>query len=328
MRDDGLLDDTIIMVNDEPYSIWDRDLCRLNIDFIKRIDVDYFDYLLKVHMSAEDEGRASVALRTTLHHATETLFSLLGAFIQAPDCVYGWLAKCRNEQLRALLIRINKQDSTIFNKFSMKEISWNAISTLVFQNYSDDTNKNSATAMLFAKLWERLVSEYVDDNHISEYNSFKHGFRIRSGEIGFSLSIGFEKELGVAPPPSEMRVIGESKYGTIFLNVEPIGGNKNNLKVRRRTINWSIEKTILQLQLVWMSIVNVTSALKVINQIEGDERKFVKPTEDGDFERPWQYSPSITSFNIGNTIDEGQIIPLTKEELLKLIHEQQCKTAN
>ncbi len=54
----------------------------------------------------------------------------------------------------------------------MKEISWNAISTLVFQNYSSDTNKNGATAMLFAKLWERLVSEYVDDNHINEYNSF------------------------------------------------------------------------------------------------------------------------------------------------------------
>ena len=75
------------MVNREPYCLWDTDLIGRSREFLKGLDPEFFEYSLNVHLEARDQQRASVALRLALHHALETLFSLLGAYIQAPDLV-------------------------------------------------------------------------------------------------------------------------------------------------------------------------------------------------------------------------------------------------
>jgi hypothetical protein len=310
---------SIFVVNEEPYCIWEVDLLGRNIEFLGGIDTEYFDYVIKVHAEAEDEKRASIALRTALYHAMETMFSLLGAYIQSPDCVYAWIAKCSNKDLRELVEKVSSFRNDLFTKLQIDKVSWDNVAGSVFRYYLPDTEKNKKTAQLFASLWNRLAHEYTDSNHIDEYNSIKHGFRIHSG--GFALAIGLEHEYGVAPPPEEMKLVGKSEFGTSFFRVESIGEGKGNrsLRSRRISLNWKIERTILQLQLVSMSITNITSALKIANGVQPETCKFLRPQEDSGFEKPWSYSPGVTSFNMDFVISEDQVSSATKSELLKII---------
>lgn len=193
------------------------------------------------------------------------------------------------------------------------------MSESVFRCYLPGTEKNKTTAELFATLWSRLAHEYTDQNHVDEYNSIKHGFRIRSG--GFGLAVGLEHEYGVSPPPEEMKLIGNSAFGTTFFKVESIGEVKGNRSLisRKISLNWKIEKAMLLLQLVSMSITNITSALKITNGAQPGRCKFLRPEEDSDFNTPWSYSPGVTSCNINFVTPEDQVSPVTKQELLEIL---------
>lgn len=315
------LQNTIIVVNKEPYCIWEVDLEKRNLEFIEGIDVDYFEYLLNLHLNSEDEKRASIALRTTLHHAVETFFSLLGAYIQAPDCVYAWVAKCSNTELRSLVKRVADGDSSLFTKLNLERVSWESLAELVFQRYLPDTERAETTIKSFAKVWNLLANEFLDDKNIDEYNSLKHGFRVRSG--GFSLAVGIEHEYGVPPPSEEIQSLGGSEHGTTFIRLEPVGEIKNNrsLRSRKLSLNWKLEKVILQLQLVSASIVNIVSALKIANDIKASECKFSVFQEEDDYEKPWSFSPGVVSLNVDFSLDETKIIPLTKKQLMKILNE-------
>ncbi len=310
---------SIFVVNEEPYCIWEVDLPGRNNEFLDGIDTEYLDYLLKVHVEAEDEKRASIALRGTLHHAMETMFSLLGAYIQAPDCVYAWIAKCSNKNLRELVVKVGASRNDLFTKLNIENVSWSSVADSVFRCYLPETEKNKKTAQLFATLWSRLAHEYTNSNHVNEYNSIKHGFRIRSG--GFALAVGLEHEYGVSPPPEEMKLIGKSDFGTTFFRIESIGKGKGNrsLRSRRTSLNWNIEKTILILQLVSMSVKNITSALKIANGAQPGTCKFFRPQEDSDFDKPWSYSHGVTVCNMDFVISEDQVASVTRSELLKTV---------
>lgn len=310
---------SVFMVNEEPYCIWEVDLPERNREFLDGIDTEYLDYLLKVHGEAEDEKRASIALRSGLHHGMETMFSLLGAFIQAPDCVHAWIAKCSNKELRNIVKKIDGRNNKLFTKLNIDPVSWEGVASAVFNSYKPHTEKNKTTSHLFATLWRKLAHEFVSSDHIDEYNSIKHGFRIRSG--GFALAVGLEHEYGIAPPANEMKLIGKSDYGSTFFRVEPVSNGKRNrsLRSRRISLNWSIERTMLLIQLVAMSINNITSALKIINGANSGTCKFIRPQEDADFEKPWSYSPGVTSCKLDFILPEDQIRSVTKSELLELI---------
>ena len=317
------MNNTIIVVNDEPYCIWEHDLKGRNNEFLESIDVEYFDYVLNTHLSTEDEKRAAVSLRMSFHHALETMFSLLGSYVQAPDCAYAWIIKCSTTDLREVVRRINQGDKTLISKLKLADISWRAIAELIFSCYMPGTEKNKITTELFAQLWQRLAHEFLDKSYIDEYNSLKHGFRIRAG--GFGLAIGLEHQYGVPPPDDEMKLIGHSEYGASFFRLESIGLEKKNrsLRSRRISLNWKIEKITLLIQLISMSINNVTSALKFVNGYSPASLKFTRPTEDDDFEKPWLYSPGVISFNIDSTIDESRVVSTTRKGLLERLKREE-----
>jgi len=312
------MDNSMFFVHDVPYCLWEVDLRQRNMQFLDGINTDYFDYLIDVHIQASDKKNSSIALRTSLHHSIETLFSLIGGFFQAPDCIYAWIAKCSNNNLRDLIKKINESPKKWFNKLKLNSVSWEAIAKAVFQCYVPNTEKNKQTVTQFCHLWKRLANDFLDQDHIDEYNSIKHGFRIRSG--GFALAVGLEHKEGVAPPPEEMKLLTNSEFGTSFFKIEQIGNGKDNRSVRSRaiTLNWTIEKTILMTQLVSMSIKNVTSALKILNGIKPSECKFLRPVNDSDFEKPWHFSPSISSCTFDFMIPEDNIVSVTK----KMIYEE------
>lgn len=319
------MDNVIIVVNDEPYTIWDVDIAERNQEYLEAIDVDYFQYLNETYQKSDDEKRASIALRASLHHATETMFSLIGALLQAPTAVYAWMPKCSNSDLRSIVKRINNKDDTLFVRYRFTRLSWEAISEVVFQWYLPGTDKQKRTIEQFSRLWQRLSYEFEDKDQIHEYNSIKHGFRIRSG--GFALAIGEEKEYGVAPPASEMKLIGKSDHGTSFFVLKEVGGIKGNrsLTSRRVSLNWKFEKVALLLQLVSMSINNVTNALKCLNGAEAGQCKFTRPVKDSDFSNPWTHSPGVTSCNFDFVIDESNVPKTGRKELLESIKKYQAE---
>ncbi|MDP2278554.1 MAG: hypothetical protein Q8K51_10055, partial [Nitrospirota bacterium] len=125
------------------------------------------------------------------------------------------------------------------------------------------------------------------------------------------------------PPDNEMQIIGHSDYGATFLKLETIGNEKRNrsLRSRRISLNWKVEKVSLLIQLISMSITNVVSALKIANGSNPATNKFVRPTEDDDFKKPWMYSPGVTVCSLDFVIDESKAIPATRKELLDKLKE-------
>lgn len=312
------MENTIIVVNDEPYCIWDEEIKQKNLEFISGIDENYFKYCLDTHHKAEDTKRASIALRLAFYHGLETLFSLIGAYVQAPDCVYAWLAKCSNSDLRSLVKKIDQGDRTLFTKLKIKKISWDSIAENIFLTYLPGTEKNKIMTKHYAKVWRRLARELTDEEQVCEYNSLKHGFRVRAG--GFCFSIG-EEESGMAP--ATMECLTYSDFGTSFYKFEAIGPKKENRNLLPKSIalNWSLERTSYMLQMIKMSIANLKSAIKIINGDRADENIFVRPLVDEDFFKPWTYSPKY-AHSAKMIIDDNLVGYISKKELWKIINDQ------
>lgn len=307
---------TIFTVNEEPYCLWEQDTATRNLEFLNGLDPGYFEYSLNAHIATEDEKRASVALRISLHHSIETLFSLLGAYIQAPDCAYAWIAKYANSDLRALVERINKGDSSIFTKLNLPSVTWKTVAESIFATYKPGTERQTNTVERFSELWHELSHELTDQTQINEYNSLKHGFRVKPG--GFALAFGIETQPGIEPPSDEMQLLGKSEYGATFFKIETLWPEHKSRSVRSRrtSINWSIERTVLLHQLTQMSINNVISALKVVNNAPASQCKFLRPETDEDFDEPWKYSLGANNLTFDHVIDETNTHPVSKQELL------------
>jgi hypothetical protein len=308
------LEHSVIVVNHEPYCIWDVGLKNRNIEFIKTIDSEYFDYIAKIHadkIDSPDDKRASVALRVAYHHALETLFSLIGAFVQAPECVFAWMIQCKTNELKDFVGRINRHDKEIFNKLNVDDITWESVASTVFAYYEPGSTENKKMIGSFGKLWERLANAYLDEKNTSEYNSLKHGFRISPG--GFALSVGIEHQYGVPPPAAEMQTIGGCKHGSAFYILERVAKSRS-LIAKQISLNWRIESVVTLLELISMSIQNIVSALKLVNGLR-DGIKFVVPEEDDAFDKAWSYSAGVNNLCLSLITDELVIPPTTKKEL-------------
>lgn len=307
---------SIFAVNDEPFCLWEVNLPARTRAFLEGIDPEYFDYVLQAHTSTEDEKRALVAIRLSLHHSIEALFSLLGSFVQAPDCPYAWIAKCSNSELREFAERVSKRDSSLITKLNIGGIDWSTIAGAVFSTYQPGTQRQTDTIECFARLWGALTGELVNQANVDEYNAMKHGFRARPG--GFALAVGIEPSYGVAPPDSEMKTVGQSDFGATFLKIETIGPNRASRHIRSRqtSVHWSLERVVLLQQLVYMSINNVVTALKVVNGYAASTCRFLRPENDTDFEKPWSYGTGVTSINFDYVLDESCLPIVTKAELL------------
>jgi len=310
------LQSAIVVVDEEPYCIWGWDLEERNKLFLDGFDTDYFPFLISTLASSDDSKRAPLALRATLHHSLETFFSLVGALVQSPKCAYGWIAKCSNVTLRKVVHRIDARDCELLTPFVRKPAGWDGIAELVFACYMPDTEKGAATKKLFAALWGQLAREFLNRDHADEYNSIKHGLRMRGG--GFTLAVGTEPSYGVPPPSSEMRTIGHSAHGSSFFRLERIGEESSrSFSTRRISLNWKVEKVQLLCELVAMSIANVVGALRIVNGAAPSTIQFQRPTDDQDFTRAWSYSPGVTSMNMDFVIDPQQIPKVTKALLLE-----------
>jgi hypothetical protein len=118
-----------------------------------------------------------------------------------------------------------------------------------------------------ARLWRALAHDVLDESFEDEYNSLKHGLRVRSGEWYFAL--GREDVPGIPAPPERMRVMSSSRFGSTFLRALPL--QRYQWVFEEQRVNWNPVVFARRIPLIVGSIENVISLLKHVNGVPLDE---------------------------------------------------------
>ncbi|MDQ3820286.1 MAG: hypothetical protein M3362_21750, partial [Acidobacteriota bacterium] len=117
--------------------LWDLDIHQRNLDFINSIDPRYFEHIANLHgesLEGDEKQYAAAALRIAYSHGLESLFALLCACVQAPDCIVGWLLNYQNKELYEVVRKISEWRK-IYSKLRAKPINWDAVADLIFMNF-------------------------------------------------------------------------------------------------------------------------------------------------------------------------------------------------
>jgi hypothetical protein len=149
-------------------------------------------------------------------------------------------------------------------------VRWLAVSELVHSRSNEDATRAAETAKLFAQVWSRLGQEFLDERWSAEYNSIKHGLRLKSA--GFTLSVGVEDVPGIPAASEKMKTAGGSRYGSSFLIDEVIAGpgvakRDPNFRGRDCSLAWNVERVAGCIQLIRWSLNNIISTLKIWNGV-------------------------------------------------------------
>jgi len=308
----------LFAVGDEPFCLWGYDLARESEVFLRSFDASYFEYVARIHLSeieGEDAPRAAIALRAAYHHGLEALFSLLGALAQAPAAVTAWIPRCSNSRLRRIVHDISR-NRPILTQRGLQPLSWQVLAEIVHSHVWVDEEPRWATATRYARLWSRFAHEFLDDLHVAEYNSIKHGFRVLSG--GSVLRIGRQSSYGVSALESEMQTMGASPHGVNFSTVVPIpsvASRSPHVRLMHQRLNWRAESMAQSLQLISWSLNNVAGLLRVLNGSPPGTICFHRPEDPETFEAPWRWNVGVISAAMNITIDEAEVVRASRDEL-------------
>jgi hypothetical protein len=307
------------VTHETPHCLWDLDLEKSNGEFLDGIDPLYFKHMADVHgplLEGENKQYAAMALRAAYTQGLETLFALIACAAQAPDCPVGWMLCYRNDELDEVIKKIHN-NKPIMSKFNTDFFTWEMLSTIIHQFELEDSERTLRVRKLFAKLWQRFASDFLDEKSKLEYNSVKHGLRARMG--GFKLSFGPQIAPEIPATPESMINLGGSEFGSTFYHQEKLT-DPRNIRVKSQSLNWNPNKFVSSLILISYSILNVVNYLKYVNSNEKGEVDFYFPRTIEDeriFEKPWEDRVSTTSFNFNTVIDPKWIKPLSKTDILE-----------
>lgn len=310
----------VFAVGTDVYCCWEHDLPERNERFLSSLDGEYFNYVAQRHLDdidGENRQRAAVALRAAYHHGLETLFSLLGALSQAPEAVPAWIPKCSTTTLRELVATL-LAGGMVLTQLGSQRVSLRELAAVVHQYCWPGDQPAGVTGDRFGQLWERFARDFVDPDHVAEYNSIKHGFRVSSG--GFVLRVGEEEQYGVHAPEANMQTIGASPFGTCFYEATPVlgdGSAKHHLRIRDRALNWRAEAMAQRLQLLAWSINNVVGAIRCLNGAAPNTVLFHRPEDPAAFEAAWHWNVGAHAFNFDFVVDPADVDPVSRAELTR-----------
>ncbi len=304
-------DYAVVMVYNKPYCFWDyEDILTKNMSYINAIDQSYFSFLSRTYFQKlkikKYTQQAAIAIRTSYSHGLETLFSLLGAFIQSPYFVPGWILLCKNKDLYNLIKLIGSYKK-VPSISKIDCLDWHNISQMVFSGLKLD-NKELEKRIIkeFSLLWSAFASEFTNESFVKEYNSIKHGLRIHPG--GFTVAVGPQKQVGIPAPKESMHTFGSSEFGSSFLDNSRVDAIENHHYLKRISRNWNPEDMVWGLEFISLSIANIKSALKIFNGVEGKDVKFSWPKDFETFHEPRKRTVSI-----GVTSMAGSLYSITED---------------
>jgi hypothetical protein len=305
---------TPVLIDETPLRFWEVEGSDTQLQFLESIDPDYFVYLGRIHESqldGNDSRHAAVGLRISYSHALETLFALIGAAVQAPDCPAGWMLKYKITELNGLLAKITDQ-KPFHNRLGLVRSGWTDVAIALSPNdeSSDELEEHrSATA----KLWRALAKQLLDEDFDQEYNSLKHGFRVSSGEWYFAL--GHEDTPGVAALPERMHLMAQSPFGSSFFR--PVWLKKHQWMFEDQRVNWSPTVFARRLPFIAATTANVLAFLKVANGAQSENLGVILLTHDAvekALSDPDHSTGTKLSWRMGN---KPKMIPdITAEDIL------------
>jgi len=315
----------VFVVGDRPYCLWDTDISKRTLEFLDSIDPLYFEYIADAHLQAAVDKKsqpAAMLIRSSYSQALETLFALLCAMIQAPRCVPAWMTTYSIADLRHLVQTISTQGRPLAQVIPPR-FSWQSLSDIVHSTLVlEDKEKEARIKQNFANAWGRFAYDFLDDEVALEYNSIKHGLRARPG--GFHLAIGMQESQGSPAPPERMRLLGKSDFGSSFPVRERFEREQYHIRLRRHHRNWDPEDLAWGLKIASMSINNIVSTLRVLNNVPPSDVEYCWPDDEEAFSHPWQRLARIgvTSMKGFEVIIPHELIkPFKKEEILQMYTE-------
>ena len=261
-------------MNEKARCYWDPDLPAKNVEFIRSIDPGYFRYLAETHggnltRGAEERAHAAMAVRSAYHHGVETLFALLFAGLQAPDCVVGWVQDYATGDLRELVGSIGGEPPR-YLKVRPETWTWEGIARKVFEPCYGRADDAGEVAALFGRFFSRLAREFMSERHTDEYNSIKHGLRLAPGATGINIAFQVEGEPGTF---GEFKPLLEGEHGHRFYvrNVLARLGRARHLSLKHSFVNWDPEGLCADLRIISVCIHNVRTWLLIL--IRNDHRE-------------------------------------------------------
>jgi len=307
-------------VGDRAYCTWEWDLRERNLEFLESLRPGYFSYLARAHEpsgDADDRQFEAIALRTAYLHGLETFFALSCATIQAAHCIVGWMHLYRTEDLVDLVRAISSYRGCR-SILQLPAITWEDFARAVCTPFpTGDPKKDEWIQQGFATLWARFADDFTDESGLAEYNSIKHGLRLRPG--GFMLSMGEEKIPGVAAPAEGMHVVGSSEFGSTFFLRERIEGlPRFHVRMKRHSRNWDPRNFEAGLHLLEMSIANVVAYARGLNGADWTQLQLHWPSEQQAFELPWAHHPGVMSMTMDSIVGREHVAPLTQAQILEI----------
>ncbi|WP_136806060.1 hypothetical protein [Desulfosediminicola flagellatus] len=307
-----------IIIDERAISFWDWELKSKNIEFLKGIDPDYFNFIAHSNVSqleTDNKHNAATAIRVAYSHATETLFALIASSIQAPHCPLAWMLNYKNFELINVIGKVVNREN-LNTRFKNKNLTWHLLSETVHKHINPEKVDKNRIISGFENLWSKLAKEFIDMNFSYEYNAIKHGLRVSPG--GFKVVVCPEISPGVADSPDKAIILGESAFGSSYFVNESIKGTpKHNFRPKRHGRNWDPIHLANRLPFIAMSISNILSWLCVINGEQPNSCKYHYPSDLNLFEEPWGNEVNLEHTTFDINIESEDIYPISKKAIVK-----------
>jgi hypothetical protein len=305
------------VVDENPFCLWDIDIAARNRELLDKIDSEYFRHVAEINSeilenSDDKEKRqyASISLRIAYSHGLEALFSLLGASVQAPDCVVGWLLKYRPGDVPSIVEKITNGQA-LWSNFDPAPSSWKDVSAIVLSPIENtDIEKYNFLVEKFARTWERFAYDYLDPDFHEEYNSVKHGFRVKASGFYFAIDPKNSRD-----GTGNFIEHANSEFGMSYFKQEKL--DTRNFTIAHQGNNWHPMNYAYALSIIATSIRNTTLFLRVTNGVDWEGLSVMYPDDPASFDKPWEIQQSGAhkmTFSHGRF--SGSIPLLSAEQIL------------
>lgn len=258
-NDDIAIESVRFVVLDRPVCVWDPNLRNINLRFLQGLDPNFYLYQAQVHAahygstsegekpSAAEATYAAIALRISYGMALESLFGILCALVQAPDCVFGWLSSYKNSELVEMVERISN-NVPVMTLQPFRPATWENIALQLLRPLAHEPEQHRRVANLFSNTWHHFARDFCDPLRKDEYNSLKHSFRVEP--TAFSVKI----EHNGTP-----LLQSNSVNGHTFPYLKKNAGQKVHYSVSRATFAFEPQVYSAGLALISISINNAVA---------------------------------------------------------------------
>ena len=303
------------------------DIHEKNAHFLQAFDTSYFRYQLETHIRQLNTPRgleAAIALRVLYHHALETFLLLLFGNLQALDCIVGYVHRCRPEDLRNIVRKVNRGGDGLYTRMKLPSANWENIANFTVPEYEGPAPSRPDVIARYARLWKAFGRAYISDAAADEYNSLKHGFRAGLGGFVLDLTINLHEKAGTSQLPAIR--FGHGDCGTSFFTAEPVpDAPRMHFGLRFNAHNWDPHKLVPTVRLLLDSIDMTLISLKLRNGIGANDLSLPVSDELFTFDDSFNAGAPSSSFFIDHEFSADHIVMATREELLDWIAKSEPK---